>query len=70
MLIHAAEPVLELEDFLRALPDVRSFARISASSLQRSVCVKRRIERPYRALILGIDLEDAPVARHRAVYAL
>src|SRR5262249_33211668 len=69
-LIDVAEAVLELEDLVRALTDLR-FLREDFGELAPALGLREEpIERTNGALVLGIHLEDAAIPRNGAVDAL
>ncbi len=69
-LLHLAEAVLELEDLVGRLADL-GLAREDAREIGPALGLHvEPVERADRALVLGVDLDDAAVARDRAVDVL
>ena len=70
MLLHLTEAVLELEDLVGRLADL-GLALEDARELRPALGLEvEAIERANRGLVLGVDLDHAPVAHDRVVDVL
>jgi hypothetical protein len=69
-LVDLTQAVLELEDLVRALTDL-GLARQDLRQIVPALGLREQaIERAHGALVLGIDVEHAAVARHGVVQVL